>query len=57
MPDVDTRGIWVPISKKMENPEHIKIAVHFGPREEMEAMATIDLDDLDSLVSLSIIID
>ena len=51
MSDVDPRGIWVPVSQKMEMPEHLKVAVHCGPREEMDSMATIDLDDLDSLVS------
>lgn len=31
-------------------PEHLKIAVHYGPKEEMVAMATIEKDDLESLV-------
>ena len=52
MPDEEIRGIWRPKGdKKAECPDHIKIAVHFGPKEEMIAMATIDMDDLDTLVS------
>ncbi len=30
--------------------ENLQLAVHFGPREEIVAMATINMDDLDSLV-------
>lgn len=30
-------------------PQHLQIAVHYGPREEMIAMATIEEDDLNTL--------
>ena len=36
--------------KSSEEPEHLKIAVHYGPKEEMVAMATIESEDLESLV-------
>jgi hypothetical protein len=29
--------------------DHLKIAVHYGPKEEMVAMATIEQEDLESL--------
>ncbi|XP_013412001.1 histone-lysine N-methyltransferase SETD1B-A [Lingula anatina] len=37
-------------------PEHIKVAVHHGPEEEMFAMATIDLNDIENQLDLPSII-
>ena len=31
-------------------PEHLRVSVHYSPKEEMIAMATIDMEDLLSLV-------
>ena len=31
-------------------PEHLRVAVHFGPRDEIVAMATIHMTDLEDLV-------
>ena len=42
-----------PKSRKSDSGEehqHLKIAVHYGPKEEMVAMATIENEDLESLV-------
>ena len=53
MPDEELKGHWKPKSAKREViPEHLKICVHQGSNEEMVAMATIDMDDLRSLVNL-----
>ena len=41
----------VKMTTKVNMAEHLRIAVHFGPREEIIAMASINMDDLDSLVS------
>ena len=41
----------VKTTTKVNMAEHLRIAVHFGPREEIIAMASINMDDLDSLVS------
>ena len=41
----------VRITTKVSMAEHLRIGVHFGPREEMIAMASINMDDLDGLVS------
>lgn len=33
-------------------PKHLKIAVNHGPMEEITAMATIELEDLEELVRI-----
>ena len=33
-------------------PDEVKIAVHVGPRQQLYALATIGMDDFDSLVSV-----
>ena len=51
MPDEEPHGVW-----KSEPPDktakaaHLKISVLQGPREQLAAMATVDMDDLRSLV-------
>ena len=46
-----------PMSKRSkktssDEEEHLRVAVHCGPKEEMIAMATIDMDDINTLVCL-----
>ncbi len=51
MPDEEPDGIWKPNKAQHPSvPEHIQVAVHHGPMQEMVAMATIDMDDLNCLV-------
>ncbi|ELU08059.1 hypothetical protein CAPTEDRAFT_227737 [Capitella teleta] len=50
MPEEYTHDVLLPSGEKTEKrPDAIQIAVHFGPRDEMVAMATVDMDDLDNL--------
>lgn len=42
----------VPGGKKSARPENVQIVVHFGPKQEIVAMGTIDMDDLDNLVGV-----
>lgn len=53
MPEIIHKLIARPKSRKSTassiEPEHLKIAVHYGPKEEMIGMATIEAEDLTSL--------
>ena len=49
-----------PMSKRSkktssDEEEHLRVAVHCGPKEEMIAMATIDMDDINTLVCLLVV--
>lgn len=51
MPDEEPAGVWKSqTSQKSSDVAHLQIAVHHGSMEQMVAMATVEMDDLDSLV-------
>lgn len=50
MPDEQPEGLWKPKGDREIIPTSIRIAVHYGPKEELIAMATVDMEDLRSLV-------
>lgn len=43
-------GMKLPRSGPRAKMDRLRIAVHYGPKEEIVAMATIDTEDLESLV-------
>ena len=50
MPDEWPQGIWKPKEDRELVPQNIRVAVHQGPDQELTALATIEMDDLQSLV-------
>ena len=52
VPERLVRGVWRP-NKNKAVPEHLRVAVYSGPKQEMIAMATIDMEDLESVVNIT----
>jgi len=54
LPEEVPEGILVIDKKPEDQPENIQVSVHFGPTEELFAMATIDWADVKALVTILI---